>query len=91
MVFQFCELAGIDSCFLSVFKFVNDAILELFASAATDGRNTSQRNISCLNVGADLLLTGDKDFLESSIEDPRIISVRSFLEMDRLGFIQLGC
>ena len=36
---------------------------------------------AALNAGADLLLTGDKDFLESSIEDPRIISVRSFLEM----------
>ena len=36
---------------------------------------------AALNAGADLFLTGDKDFLESSIEDPRIISVRSFLEM----------
>lgn len=37
---------------------------------------------AALNAGADLFLTGDKDFLESSIVDPRIISVRSFLEMD---------
>ena len=37
---------------------------------------------AALNAGADLFLTGDKDFLESSIKDPRIISVRSFLEMD---------
>ena len=36
---------------------------------------------AALNAGADLFLTGDMDFLESSIEDPRIISVRSFLEM----------
>ena len=34
---------------------------------------------AALNVGADLFLTGDKDFLESSICDPRIISVRDFL------------
>ncbi len=36
---------------------------------------------AALNSGADLFLTGDKDFLESSVEDPRIISVRSFLEL----------
>lgn len=36
---------------------------------------------AALNAGADLFLTGDKDFLESSIEDPRIISVADFLEM----------
>ena len=31
--------------------------------------------------GADLLLTGDRDFLEASVEEPRIISVSDFLEM----------
>ena len=36
---------------------------------------------AALNAGADLFLTGDKDFLESSVEDPRIISVPVFLEM----------
>ncbi|SDZ73662.1 putative toxin-antitoxin system toxin component, PIN family [Lachnospiraceae bacterium NK3A20] len=36
---------------------------------------------AALNAGADLLLTGDKDFLESSVVDPRIISVPAFLEM----------
>ena len=36
---------------------------------------------AALNAGADLFLTGDKDFLESSITDPRIISVSDFLEM----------
>ena len=29
----------------------------------------------------DLFLTGDKDFLESSVEDPRIISPADFLKM----------
>jgi hypothetical protein len=33
-----------------------------------------------LDAGADLFLTGDKDFLESKITDPRIISVSEFLE-----------
>ena len=37
---------------------------------------------AALNEHADLFLTGDKDFLESSITDPRIISVPDFLELD---------
>ena len=32
-------------------------------------------------AGVDLLLTGDKDFLESSVKTPRIISVPEFLDM----------
>ena len=36
---------------------------------------------AALNAGADLFLTGDKDFLESSVEDPRIISVPTFLDL----------
>lgn len=30
---------------------------------------------------AELFLTGDKDFLESSVSDPRIVSVATFLDM----------
>ena len=36
---------------------------------------------AALDIGVDLFLTGDKDFLESSISDPRIIGVAAFLEM----------
>lgn len=36
---------------------------------------------AALDAGADLFLTGDKDFLESSVTDPRIISVSDFLMM----------
>ena len=36
---------------------------------------------AALNTGADLFLTGDKDFLESTVTDPRIIGVPAFLEM----------
>ena len=36
---------------------------------------------AALNAHADLFLTGDKDFLESSVTDPRIISVSEFLDM----------
>ena len=35
---------------------------------------------AALNAHADLFLTGDKDFLESSVTDPRIISVNDFLD-----------
>ena len=36
---------------------------------------------AALNEHAELFITGDKDFLESSVTDPRIISVAEFLEM----------
>ena len=35
---------------------------------------------AALDAHADLFLTGEKDFLESSITDPRIISVADFLD-----------
>ena len=35
---------------------------------------------AALDAHADLFLTGDKDFLESSVTDPRIISAASFLD-----------
>ena len=35
---------------------------------------------AALDAHADLFLTGDKDFLESAITDPRIIGVAAFLE-----------
>ena len=34
---------------------------------------------AAINAGIDLFLTGDKDFLESGIKNPRIISVAEFL------------
>lgn len=36
---------------------------------------------AALNAHADLFLTGDKDFLESSVTDPRIVSVSDFLAL----------
>lgn len=36
---------------------------------------------AALSSNADLFLTGDKDFLESAVEDPRIISVADFLAL----------
>ena len=52
--------------------------------AADEGklRDPKDRPIlrAALNAHADLFLTGDKDFLESAITDPRIISVAQFLD-----------
>ena len=64
--------------------FISAALFHNGSAAEAQIRDPKDRPIlrAALNAGADLLLTGDKDFLESSIEDPRIISVRSFLEMD---------
>ena len=36
---------------------------------------------SALNAHADLFLTGDKDFLESSVTDPRIVGAADFLNI----------
>lgn len=36
---------------------------------------------AALTTGADLFLTGDKDFLESAVTDPRIVSVKQFMEL----------
>ncbi len=36
---------------------------------------------AALNAHADLFLTGDKDFLQSAVTDPRIIGVSEFLEL----------
>ncbi len=57
--------------------------------AADEGklRDPKDRPIlrAALNAHADLFLTGDKDFLESAVTDPRIISVADFLERQRNG------
>lgn len=54
------------------------------SASESEVRDVKDRPIlrSALNEHADLLLTGDKDFLESSITDPRIISVADFLLLE---------
>lgn len=66
---------------LSVFDIVSTP--EDVVEAEAKIRNPKDRPIlrAALNAGADLFLTGDKDFLESSVTDPRIISVPEFLDM----------
>lgn len=46
-------------------------------------RDSKDRPIlrAALNAHADLFLTGDKDFLDSAVTNPKIISVADFLEL----------
>ena len=37
---------------------------------------------AAIKYGADIFLTGDKDFLESGVQNPKIISVSDFLELE---------
>ena len=71
--------------FLGVALSVIDVIKTPDAIVKAEGliRDKMDRPIlrAALDAGADLFLTGDKDFLESSVTDPRIISVSQFLEM----------
>lgn len=36
---------------------------------------------AALNAGVDILLTGDKDFLESSVKNPKIMTAAEFLKL----------
>ncbi len=66
---------------LSFIKLVQTPEEEIDAERAI--RDPKDRPIlrAALNAHADLFLTGDKDFLESNITDPRIISVSEFLDL----------
>ena len=56
--------------------------INIFISAALfPNGKVAQALRKALNAHADLFLTGDKDFLEAAVEDPRIINVATFLEM----------
>ena len=63
--------------FIEVVKTPEDAI-----EAESKVRDVKDRPIlrAAVDAHADLFLTGDKDFLESSITDPRITSIAEFLE-----------
>jgi predicted nucleic acid-binding protein len=46
-------------------------------------RDVKDRPILCaaINARVDFILTGDKDFLESGIKNPRMITATEFLEL----------
>lgn len=62
--------------FIEIVETPEDAI-----EAESKIRDVKDRPIlrAALDAHADLFLTGDKDFLESSITDPRITGVAEFL------------
>ena len=70
-------------------KFLSIALLTLELVPIPTDENTSESQVrdaddrpilrAAIAAKADVLLTGDKDFLESSVDDPRIISVAEFL------------
>ena len=74
---------------LDAFLYASLSIIDLVKTPETISddekliRDEKDRPIlrAALDAGADLFLTGDKDFLESSVTDPRIISVADFLDM----------
>ena len=49
-------------------------------------RDVTDRPIlrAALNAKADILLTGDKDFLESGLENPKIMTAIDFVQSDPL-------
>lgn len=73
-------------------KFLSTALLTLELVPIPTDENASESQIrdandrpilrAAIEAGADILLTGDKDFLESGQENPRIMTPAEFLNMD---------
>lgn len=73
-------------------KFLSTALLTLELVPIPTDENVSESQIrdandrpilrAAIEAGADILLTGDKDFLESGLENPRTMTPAEFLNMD---------
>ncbi|MCD8003403.1 MAG: putative toxin-antitoxin system toxin component, PIN family [Clostridia bacterium] len=78
------RLTELDAFLFNTLSFIISVpIPDEAAEAENQLRDPKDRPIlrAALNAHADLLLTGDKDFLESSLNDPRIVAVSDFLNM----------
>ncbi len=75
------ELDAFLYAFLSAIRITSTPEEEV--DAEKEIRDSKDRPIlrAALASNADYFLTGDKDFLESAVEDPRIISVAEFLSL----------
>ncbi len=75
------ELDAFLYAFLSAIRITSTPEEEV--DAEKEIRDPKDRPIlrAALASNADYFLTGDKDFLESAVEDPRIISVAEFLSL----------
>ena len=73
-------------------KFLSIALLTLEVIPIPTDENLSESQIrdvddrpilrAAIGAGTDILLTGDKDFLESGLKDPMIMTPAGFLKMD---------
>lgn len=73
-------------------KFLSTALLTLELVPIPTDENASETQIrdandrpilrAAIEAGADILLTGDKDFLESGLENPRTMTPAEFLNTD---------
>lgn len=73
-------------------KFLSSALLTLELVLIPTDENLSEAHIrdakdrpilrAAIEADADVLLTGDKDFLESGLKNPRIITPAQFLNMN---------
>lgn len=71
-------------------KFLDSATPKLKIVPTSEVEVMSEKNIrdvndrpilrSALSIDADVLLTGDKDFLESNIKKPKILNAKDFVE-----------
>ena len=78
------KMDELESFLIDILKTIDVAITPVEAvEEESKIRDIKDRPIlrAALNTHADLFLTGDKDFLESSVTDPRIISVVDFLDI----------
>ncbi len=76
---------------LEAFLYTSLSVIELVETP--EEKNDAEKHIrdpkdrpilrAALNAHVDLFLTGDKDFLESSITEPRIVSVADFLALSQ--------
>ena len=75
-----------------MYDFLSEAMINLWLVPMPEKENTSEQLIrdikdrpvlrAAISAGADILLTGDKDFLESGITTPRIMNASEFLELN---------
>ncbi len=78
------------NCLVALDKFLSVALLILELVSIPTGENVSETQIrdvndrpilrAAIHAKADVLLTGDKDFLESGLENPMIMTPAEFLE-----------
>lgn len=75
----------------AMYDFLSRAMANLWLVPMPENENASERLIrdikdrpvlrAAINAGADVLLTGDKDFLAYGITSPRIMSASEFLAL----------